>query len=78
MFDTKAKWTYAKKKLTAGGFTIRQDGDTEGTALFNPEDKAQGRLALKIAGARVRRELTQEQRDALAARLAVARAQKYT
>jgi hypothetical protein len=39
-----AKWVNARKKLVAAGFTIRQNGDAEeGTALFNPEDKAQAR-----------------------------------
>jgi hypothetical protein len=51
MFDTPGKWTNAKKKLLAAGFTVRQNGDTEGTALFNPEDKSQARFAFKITGA---------------------------
>jgi hypothetical protein len=40
MFDSARKWSNAKKTLIAGGFAIRQNGDTEGTALFDPEDKA--------------------------------------
>ena len=71
-----AKWSNAKKKLVAAGFTIRQEGDAEGIALFDPENKAQSRLALKLAGIRVKRQLTEDQRKALADRLAVARAKK--
>jgi hypothetical protein len=37
-----AKWVNARKKLIAAGFTIRQNGDAEGTALFNPEDVSAG------------------------------------
>src|SRR5437879_12656148 len=48
MFDTPGKWTNAKKKLRAAGCTVRQNGETEGTALFDPEDKTQARFALKI------------------------------
>jgi hypothetical protein len=50
--------------------------DTEGTALFNPEDKAQARFAFKITGARIRRQLSPEKREELAKRLQTARAQK--
>lgn len=71
-----AKWVNAQKKLIAAGFTIRQKGDAEGTALFNPEDKAQARFALKLAGIKTRRQLSPERRAALASQLAAARAQK--
>jgi hypothetical protein len=71
-----AKWTFAKEKLKAAGFSIFRDGDAEGIALFNPEDKQQSRLALKIAGCRLRRQLSPERSQALADRLAVARAAK--
>jgi hypothetical protein len=45
----------------------------EGIALFDPLNKTQARLALKLTGARVRKVLTPEQKTALAARLAEAR-----
>jgi hypothetical protein len=60
MFDSARKWNNAKKTLIAAGFTIRQNSDTEGTALFDPEDKAQAKLALKITGARIRRQLSRK------------------
>jgi hypothetical protein len=73
MFDSARKWNNAKKTLTASGFTIKQNAETEGTALFDPENKAQAKLAMKITGARVRRQLSPEKRDALVARLQTAR-----
>jgi hypothetical protein len=74
MFDSARKWNNAKKTLTASGFTIKQNAETEGTALFDPENKTQARLAMKITGARIRRQLSPEKRDALVARLQTARA----
>jgi hypothetical protein len=75
-FQTKTKWTFAKNKLVAAGFTINQDGDTEGTALFNPEDRKQVRVAFRVGHIRVRRELTPERREALSAQLSAARQSK--
>lgn len=74
MFDSARKWNNAKKTLVAAGFTLRQNAETEGTALFDPEDKAQAKLALKITGARIRRQLSPEKREALVQRLQSARA----
>jgi hypothetical protein len=76
LFQSKPKWTYAKKKLVAAGFTIKQDGDTEGTALFDPENCAQVDVAFRVAHIRVRKELTAERREALSARLTAARQSK--
>ena len=71
-----AKWTYAKQKLMAAGFTIRQDGDAEGIGLFDPANQAQARLALRLAEVKTRRPLSPEKAEALAARLQAARAAK--
>jgi hypothetical protein len=71
-----AKWTFAKEKLIAAGITILRDGDGEGIALFDAGNKTQARLALKIVGCRVRRQLSPERAQVLADRLAVARAIK--
>ncbi len=62
-------WSAAKRTLTAGGFTIRQNGDMEGTALFDPDNAHQARLALEIARIRKRRVLTPEQRQRMAIQL---------
>jgi hypothetical protein len=70
-----ARWANARKTLLLAGFTLHQDSDAEGIALFNPENKPQSRLALKLAGVRTRRSvhLTDEQRKAIADRLAAGR-----
>jgi hypothetical protein len=70
-----AKWVNARKKLLNAGFTLKQDGDAEGVALFDPEDKAQAKVALKLAGIRTRL-LSPERKAALAAQLVAARAKK--
>jgi len=70
-----AKWSHARKKLTNAGFAIKQDGDAEGIALFDPEQKAQAKLALKLAGIHTR-QLSPERRAVLAAQLVTARAKK--
>jgi hypothetical protein len=73
MFDSARKWNNARKTLAASGFTIKQNAETEGTALFDPENKAQAKLAMRITGARIRRQLSPEKRDALVRRLQAAR-----
>jgi hypothetical protein len=67
--DSPMAWTYAKKKLGVAGFVIRQDGCGEGTALFDPANAKQSRLALKLSGVRVKRTLTPEQLEAARARM---------
>ncbi len=67
------KWANARKKLVNAGFAIKQDGDAEGVLLFDPTDKSQARLALKLAGIRTR-QLSPERRATLAAQLIAARA----
>jgi hypothetical protein len=66
LLNTKQQWTHAKKQLVAAGFTIKQNADTEGTALFNPEDPAQVRLAFKLARINPRRVMSEAQRLSLA------------
>ena len=63
---TSRRWSYAKKKLAAAHFTIRQDADMEGTALFDPANRAQARLALKLAGVRRKRAVSAAERQRLA------------
>ena len=57
-------WSHAKRRLETAGFTIWQDGDEEGSALFDPTNKVQARLALKVVGTKRKRTLTAEQRAA--------------
>ena len=67
--QTKRGWNNAKRRLLAAGFTLRQDGDTEGTALFDPHNDLQARLALKLARVRAIRILSAEQRQRMADRM---------
>ena len=76
LFETKIRWTYAKKSLEDAGFLIRQNGDTEGTALFDPDNWKQARLAIKLARIRNRKILSPEQRVIIAERLKRARESK--
>ena len=73
LLKTKQQWTHAKKQLVAAGFTVKQNAETEGTSLFNPEDAGQVRLAFKLARIHVRRALSPERRQALAAQLGASR-----
>ncbi len=70
-----ARWVHARKKLLNSGFTLKQNGDAEGVALFDPEHKVQAKLALKLAGIRTR-QLSPERKAALTAQLVVARAKR--
>ncbi len=67
------KWANARRKLEAAGLTIWQDGDDEGSALFDSKNATQVRLALKIIRARPKRVLTPQQREARMAALEKAR-----
>jgi len=58
---TRRRWNFVRRKLLAPGFVIRQDADTEGVALFDPEDKKQVRLAQSVARIKTRRKPTPEQ-----------------
>ena len=87
MFDSPAKWTFAEKKLIEANFVIKNSGISkgvppffdrygEGIALFDPANKVQVRLALKLTGARIRKVLSPEQKATLAVRLLTARQAK--
>ena len=62
-------WNAAQAKLLEARFVILQDGDYEGSASFNPDDPAQARLAIKIAGAKRKRTISAERREQLIALL---------
>lgn len=73
LLETKRHWNNARRKLESAGFTISQNADTEGAALFDPANDAQAKLALTLAGVKRRRSLSPEQRQSLADRLRIAR-----
>jgi hypothetical protein len=63
-------YNHAQRRLLAAGFTQSQDGDTEGTFLFDADNAAQAKLAIREAGIVYRRVVTDEQRIRLVATLA--------
>ena len=48
-------WTFARRAMESAGMTIRQNGDDEGIAVFDPTNAEQARLAIRLTHARVRR-----------------------
>ncbi len=66
MPDRPRLWSHARRKFEAADFTIWQNGDDEGSALFDPTNAAQARLALKVIRARPHRTPSSAQLEALA------------
>lgn len=64
--SSRMKWTHARKRALAAGFTLLQDGDDEGTFLFDPTDAPKSRLALALAAVKRRRRISPAQAEALA------------
>ncbi len=58
---TKKRWTWAKRRLLAIGFELHQDGDTEGCLLFDPLDRKQARLAIRVCRIKSTRVLSEAQ-----------------
>jgi len=57
------QWTNRRNWMLAAGFKILQDCDGEGTASFDPHDQQQVNLAIRVAGIKRRRVLSEEQRE---------------
>ena len=55
------KWNNARRAALAAGMTVCQDGDSEGSLLFNPDNPEQAKLAIKIAGAKAKRQASATQ-----------------
>ena len=66
-------WSSTKAKGMAAGMIVRQNGESEGTLLFDSNNPAQARLAVSLVRSRPKRILTDEQRSALSERLSKAR-----
>jgi hypothetical protein len=54
-------WRGRRKKALAGGMENLQNGDTEGTLLFDPVNRDQVRLAIRLVGAKKRRVPSEKQ-----------------
>jgi hypothetical protein len=59
-------WGRVRRKLTAAGFQLLQNGDGEGCLLFDPTDATQTALAIRAVGARRKRVLSEGQLAVLA------------
>ena len=60
MLASVGKWHNRTKEALASGFTMWQDGADEGNLLFDPTDKSQAKLAIKMAGCRSKAVLSPE------------------
>jgi hypothetical protein len=66
--DTRTRrWTGIRKKCLAMGMTLRQNGEDEGALSFNPANRQQSRLAIRVTGVRPKRQLSPEHKAKLLA-----------
>ncbi len=68
MLPTRRQWGHIRKKMEAAGFIIRQQGETEGTAIFDPANKQQAKLALRLVRVKVRQQMAPPSAAQLAVR----------
>src|ERR1035437_2668307 len=68
MVASVGKWHNSTKEALAVGFTMWQNGADEGNLLFDPTNKVQAKLAVKMAGCRVKAVLSPERLADLQAR----------
>lgn len=60
-FKSAKKWNNARRILQSHGFTIMQNGDREGSAIFDPRSPSQSKVACRIIGVKKRRVPTEAQ-----------------
>ncbi len=65
---TRKKWGNVRRKMEAAGFAVRQDADTEGVATFDPANKQQAKLALRLVRVKTRRQMASPSLAQLAVR----------
>ena len=63
---TPKKWGNRRRACLGAGMEIHQDGEDEGTLLFDPADDDQLALAVKVCGIKRRRILSEAQLAVLA------------
>jgi hypothetical protein len=73
MESTRKRWGNVRRKLETAGFLVRQDADTEGVATFDPANKQQARLALRLIRVKTRRQMVAPSPAQLAVRARFAR-----
>src|SRR5262245_46642534 len=62
---TAQHWNIYRAKLAAAGCRISQNGDSEGTAVFDPGNEQQSRLAIEAIRAKRKKRITPVQAEAL-------------
>jgi len=67
------QWNKFRNKAVAIGMVLKQNGDSEGTFLFNPENREQSETAIAMAHCRRRPALSSAERAKRAGRVAIAR-----
>jgi hypothetical protein len=70
-------WGNNRRAALAAGMELHQDGDSEGTLLFDPANVQQSKLAVKIAHCRAKRVLSPEQLETLRQRAALMNTARY-
>lgn len=65
--DSGRRWGAVRRKLGAAGFRLLQVGDTEGSGTFDPANRVQAQLALRVIGAKRIRRISPVQRAQLEA-----------
>jgi hypothetical protein len=58
-------WNSRRKACIAVGMELHQDGDREGSLLFDPRNAAQAKLAIQVAGVKKRRLMSPAQKEVL-------------
>ena len=65
-------WNRMRDLCAAAGMVLRQKGDAEGAISFNPENGEQVQLAIKLAGVKRKRQMSEKQKAVAEAALRLA------
>lgn len=64
-FRTREGWNNRRKECEAAGMELWQDGDYQGALLFDPDYPGQVKIAIRVAGCKTKRVMTEAQRAVL-------------
>lgn len=73
---TPRKWGFTRTECLAAGMELHQDGDNEGTLLFDPNNLQHVKVAIRAASCRVKKQLSPETLAKLAKRMATINASR--
>jgi hypothetical protein len=62
---TAEMWNTRRRACMAVGMLLHQNGDREGSLLFDPSSAAQAKLAIQVGGVKGRRIMSQAQKESL-------------